>query len=160
MKQDQICSRCYLGKDTDGDGNCPVCSKLSFIKSSKLIDLIRAQLGPHILKGMYKERRPANAKPSWGCCYVASEALYHLWGKENGYTPMCVPYIIEAHAFGTHWFLEHRPSGLQVDITADQFDPKVTRTVPDYKAARPKGFLTKQPSKRAQRVIQAVLSAI
>lgn len=159
MGQVQICPRCGLGKDTDGDGNCPVCAKrLRGMQPSKIIEAIRAQLGPHLLKGMYKQRRPVNATPSWGCCYVATEALYHLWGKENGFTPMCVPYVIEAHAYGTHWFLEQRTTGLQVDITADQFDPKVARTVPDYKSAKAKGFMTKKPSKRARQIIDAVLS--
>jgi hypothetical protein len=41
------------------------------------------------------------------CSYVATEALYRLWGKENGYTPMRVD---------AHWFLEHRPSGFIIDV--------------------------------------------
>ena len=97
---------------------------------------------------------PRNAKLSWGCCYVATEALYHLWGKENGFTPMRVKYRVNSQMTGQHWFLEHRPSGFQVDITADQF----TGREPDYKAATPCGFLTKKPSKRAQQIIDAVLS--
>jgi hypothetical protein len=53
---------------------------------------------------------------------------------------------------GMHWFLEQRASGLQVDITADQF----TTRVPDYRKAVPCGFLTRRPSKRAQHIIDAV----
>ena len=98
---------------------------------------------------------PGNAKPSWGCCYVASEALWHLWGKRNGYTAMRVKYNLGGGKKGMHWFLEHRPSGLQVDITADQFQVE-----PDYEAAIACGFLTKKPSKRAQQIIQGVLSAL
>jgi hypothetical protein len=131
------------------------------VKPSTIIKAIRAELGPHLLKQPYKSMRPTDATPSWGCCYVASEALYHLWGKENGYTPMVVPYIIEKHAEGKHWFLEQRASGLQLDITADQFDriyPGAPRwRKPDYAAAKAKGFMTKKPSKRAQRIIDAVL---
>lgn len=121
-------------------------------KPSKLIEAIRAELGPHLLKGMYKERRPQNATPSWGCCYVATEALYHLWGKDNGYVPMRVPYKIGCKATGQHWFLEHRVGGMQVDITADQF----TTRHPDYKAAIPCGFLTKKPSKRTQQIMEKI----
>jgi hypothetical protein len=129
-------------------------------KPSKIIEAIRAELGPHLLKSPYKQRRPAKAAPSWGCCYVATEALYHLWGKANGYTPMIVPFRVEKHAMGTHWFLEQRPSGLQVDITADQFDGEFYGDRPDFGAAKPKGFMTKEPSKRARQVMDAVLEKI
>lgn len=123
------------------------------LPQAKIIAAIRSQLGPHLLVGKYTKLRPKDAPASWGMCYVASECLYHLWGKANGYTPMCVPYRMESDGMGTHWFLEHRPSGLQLDITSDQF----TNTKPDYKAAKPNGFMTKKPSKRAQQIIDAVL---
>ena len=158
--EDQTCPTCRRGKDTDGDGNCPVCSKYAKMKPSRIITAIRSALGPHLLKGVYKRRRPANAKPSWGTCYVASEALYHLWGKTNGYSPMCVPYVIESHAQGIHWFLEQRTSGLQVDITADQFEGRTGYFVPDFTEAKAKGFMTRKPSKRAKLVIDAVLEKI
>lgn len=83
---------------------------------------------------------------------MAAESLFHLWGKQNGFTPMMLKYKVARGFIGTHWFLEHRPSGLIIDITADQFDK-----TPDYKAALPCGFMTKQPSKRAQQIIDAVL---
>jgi hypothetical protein len=124
------------------------------VKPSELIRKIRAVLGPDLVKPNYLKLRPANATPSWGCCYVATEALFHLWGKDNGYTPMRVPYRVKRGVKGMHWFLEQRASGLQVDITADQF----TGRQPDYEHAIPTGFLTKKPSKRAQRIIDAVLA--
>jgi hypothetical protein len=98
---------------------------------------------------------PRDAARSWGCCYVATEALFHLWGRENGFTPMRVKYRLNCKTTGMHWFLEQRATGLQVDITADQF-PK--RREPDYENAIPCGFMTKKPSKRARQVIDAVLS--
>ena len=101
---------------------------------------------------------PKNAKPSWGCCYVATEALYHLWGKENGFTPMRVKYRLNCKTSGMHWFLEQRKAGFQLDITADQFTPLPPNRVPDYENAIPCGFMTKKPSKRAQRIIDGVLS--
>jgi hypothetical protein len=123
------------------------------VKPSQTIKAIRSQLGPHLVKANYLKLRPACATKSWGCCYVATEALYHLWGKDNGYTPMRVPYKLRDGSIGQHWFLEQRASGLQLDITADQF----RGLQPDYKNAIPAGFLTKKPSKRAQLIIDAVL---
>jgi hypothetical protein len=154
------CPTCRRGKDTDGDGNCPVCAKYARLKPSKIIAAIRATLGTHLVAKNYLKLRPANATPSWGCCYVASEALYHLWGKANGYTAMRLRYGLDPGngelTGGMHWFLEQRASGLQVDITADQF-----RGAPlDYENATPTGFLTKHPSKRAKIIIDAVLEKI
>jgi hypothetical protein len=126
------------------------------VRPSTIIKAIRAELGPHLVKSNYKKFIPKNAKPSWGCCYVATEALYHLWGKENGYTPMRVKYKLNCQTMGMHWFLEQRASGLQVDITADQF----TTRVPDFRKAVPCGFLTRQPSKRAQTIIDAVKKSL
>lgn len=82
-----------------------------------------------------------------GNCYVASEALYHLLGgKAAGWTPMCM-----RHEGSTHWFLRHR-SGLILDPTRPQF-----RTPPDYPRARGKGFLTKQPSRRARELMDRIV---
>jgi hypothetical protein len=150
------CPTCRRGNDTDGDGNCPVCAKYARLKPSRLITAIRAELGPHLVKSNYRKHMPVNATKSWGTCYVATEALYHLWGKANGYTPMCLPYRLDRETMGRHWFLEQRASGLQVDITADQFHG----VQPDYPSAKPKGFMTKAPSKRARIVIDAVLEKI
>lgn len=124
------------------------------MKPSQIVTAIRAALGPHLVKSNYRTFMPKDATASWGCCYVATEALYHLWGKENGFTPMRVPYRVGCGMVGQHWFLEHRPSGFQVDITADQFKKRT----PNYKKAVPCGFLTKKPSKRAQQIIDAVLT--
>src|SRR5271157_655002 len=124
-------------------------------RPSGIIAKIRAALGPHLVKGKYRKHIPKNAPKSWGCCYIANEALFFLWGKANGYTPMRVPCKLGRKETGMHWFLEHRASGLQVDITADQFKPN---RIPDYEAATPCGFLTKQPSQRAQAIIDSVLA--
>jgi hypothetical protein len=124
------------------------------VRPSTIIKAIRAELGPHLVKENYLKLRPRCATKSWGCCYVATEALYHLWGKENGYTPMRVPYVLPDGSKGQHWFLEQRASGLQVDITSDQF----RGLLPDYENAVGTGFLTKKPSRRAQQIIDAVLN--
>lgn len=129
-------------------------------KPSEIVRRIRAALGSHLLKGKYKKLRPADAPASWGTCYPASEALFFLWGRDAGFTPMRVPYNVSCGVAGQHWFLEHRPSGFQVDITADQFTYRkpTSSRVPDFKKAVPCGFLTKKPSKRAQLIIDSVLS--
>ena len=51
------------------------------------------------------------------------------------------------HEGDTHWFLRHA-SGLVMDPTVSQF-----RNIPDYSKARGCGFLTRQPSKRAQQLM-------
>lgn len=75
-----------------------------------------------------------------GNCYVTCEALYHLLGgRSAGYKPMTV-----RHEGEVHWFLMH-VSGLVLDPTASQF-----KSPPPYHRARGRGFLTRQPSKRAR----------
>lgn len=81
-----------------------------------------------------------------GNCYVTSEALYHLLGgKAAGYKPMCV-----ATETDNHWFLKHE-SGSIIDATVQQF---CFGKRPDYSKARGCGFLTKKPSKRAQKLMR------
>lgn len=82
-----------------------------------------------------------------GNCYVASEAAYHLLGgKKAGWKPMHMKTSTD-----THWFLKHK-SGLILDLTANQF-----KTKPDYSQGIGSGFLTKQPSKRAQKLMQTLV---
>lgn len=127
------------------------------IPPNDLISKIRAALGPHLIKPKYREFMPKTAKPSWGCCYVATEALWHLWGKENGYEPVRVPFTLGPRTKGQHWFLRHWPCiEYYVDLTADQFTAMPPSRCPKYAEAIPCGFLTKKPSKRAQQIIDAV----
>ena len=82
-----------------------------------------------------------------GNCYTTCEALYHLLGgKQSGWKPMNM-----RHEGDSHWFLRHK-SGLILDPTVNQF-----AGVPDYSAARGRGFLTKQPSKKAARLMEIML---
>ena len=106
-----------------------------------LIQQITDSLTRDLLHPQYKNLR---AHPLTGHCYVASEVLYHLWGKQNGYKPACM-----SHEGSVHWFLRNTITDHVIDITAGQF-----QTVPDYSRARGCGFLTKQPSKRAQVVFR------
>lgn len=92
-----------------------------------------------------------------GNCYAAAEALYHiLGGKKAGWTPMVarLPWANE-----THWFLRKRcPNGYAdwdsfhiLDPSRRQFTRKQRSQLIDvYVNARPCGFLTKRPSKKAR----------
>ena len=92
-----------------------------------------------------------------GKCYYASEAAYHLLGgKEAGYTPMVAAYEdCDPHTGGmvraTHWWLRRR-DGTVLDITARQFG----FAFPYASLGKGCGFLTKEPSKRAQELIDAI----
>lgn len=81
-----------------------------------------------------------------GNCYVASEALFHLFGgKASGWKPMCMKWEND-----THWFL--MKNGTVIDPTVSQF-----KHTPDYTLAKGKGFLTKQPSKRAKELMARIV---
>lgn len=86
--------------------------------------------------------------PLAGHCYVASEALRHLLGAEWAPQQMW-------HDGVSHWFLKHRLSGEVLDPTATQF-----RTPPDYSKAKGRGFLTRMPCKRTQRLLDRVSSSL
>ncbi len=109
-------------------------------KLKTLVEDVRGALTPDLRKKEYQ----ANPNPMAGHCYVASEAVYHtVGGKEAGWKPMSIQ-----HEGGPHWFLKNDEQGLIVDPTADQF-----KTPVPYDEGRGTGFLTRQPSKRAQVVL-------
>ena len=115
-------------------------------KPDQLIPRIHRQLTDDLRKNPWK----GHENPLAGHCYVASEALYHkLGGQRSGWVPQFV-----VHENSPHWFLKHRETGEIVDPTASQF-----RTPIPYHLARGKGFLTKEPSARAQKVLQGLTKA-
>jgi hypothetical protein len=85
-----------------------------------------------------------------GHCYVASEAYYHIVGREDGFQP----YQMKVDGV-SHWWL--RRGNNVIDITSDQFDYAVNYWHED---ARCRGFLTKGPSKRAQVLIDRVMEKL
>lgn len=92
------------------------------------LQLISAGLTPH---------------KTFGHCYILSEAAYHLLGgKHSGYTPQHIK-----HEGISHWYLKHKDGSI-LDLSAKQFKNK-----PNYKNGKGIGFLTKKPSKRAQKLI-------
>jgi len=108
---------------------------------SKFLKLT-SKLDDSLLKPKY--RGVEGSTPVTGHCYIVSEALYHLWGKEEGYTPR----VLRCPDGDTHWFLQ-RGTNI-VDLTVGQFKGDL----PDYTQGRACGFLTKIPSKRAKILIE------
>jgi len=106
---------------------------------------IRAVLTPDLLKPAFR-RQAAGRVGTFGHCYAASEAAYHLLGgKRAGWTPQSI-----RHEGFPHWFLRHR-SGEVLDLTGDQFATPVP-----YEDAVGKGFLTREPSARARQIMTRV----
>ncbi len=111
-----------------------------------LIPRIKQHLTDDIRKNPWK----GHENPMAGHCYVASEALYHkLGGQRSGWVPQFV-----VHEGAPHWFLKHRETGQIVDPTASQFSTPVP-----YNLAKGKGFLTKEPSARAAKVLAGLSKA-
>lgn len=108
----------------------------------KLIKLIQDNLSDDLRKPKYKGH-PNHLK---GHCYVASEAFLYLCHDSKDWKPGTLH-----HEGDIHWVLKHRKTGRIVDLTADQFITK-----PPYDKFRGRGFLTKAPSKRTQKLIQRI----
>ena len=90
---------------------------------------------------------PAN--PTYGFCYVASECFYHLYGKEHGYFPV---WGKDENSI-THWWLENSDRQI-ADPTGAQY--LSIGKLPPYDRGTKGAFLTKQPSKRCQILIDTI----
>lgn len=84
-----------------------------------------------------------------GQCYAVSEALQHLCGKDR-WKPEQLN-----HEGVSHWYLRHRETGEVLDLTSGQFDTPVP-----YDRGRGRGFLTKKPSEKAQKIINRVAEVV
>lgn len=113
---------------------------------------IRDSLTPELLRGPYKKQWTPSRPRSWGHCYVASEAYYHLMGgKASGLKPCWVK-----HEGSTHHFLRDEKTGKVVDLTGDQF-----KKTPPYERGTPFGWLTGDtPSHRAQILMDAAVARL
>jgi hypothetical protein len=117
-----------------------------------LIKKIQSVLSPDLVKLDWKEL----THPMAGHCYHASEALYHLWGKRNGYVPAHVEvYMGTTWGWVGHWFLVGY-TGTIIDPTAEQFGKRRVH----YDRGVRCGFLTKEPSKRAAEVMRRVAASV
>jgi len=101
--------------------------------------------------------RKANqgAPHATGFCYIAAEAAFHLLGgKSNGLKSYCAVYVEDGKRC-THWWLTK--GNWIIDPTASQYLELDLQ--PPYHLGKGAGFLTKQPSKRASRLMEIVLHA-
>lgn len=117
---------------------------------SKHIRKIKRVLTPDLLKPAYRFMASCT-NPTAGHCYHAAEALYHLLG---GIGCDWVSYRVRESDGMTHWWLKNRKTGKIADPTADQY--RSLGEEPPYPAGRAGGFLTRQPSKRAQEILDRI----
>ncbi len=120
--------------------------------------LIADVLTPDLLNKKWAKRLVslAVAHPTAGHCYAAAEAAYHLLGgKHAGWVPRSAKYPEIDNRDATHWWIERE--GVRCDPTREQFTSR--GLPPPYEYGRGRGFLTKQPSKRAAEIMRRVCNA-
>jgi hypothetical protein len=117
------------------------------MKEAILIKRIQKALTPDLLKEEYKN---SGGHYTYGHCYAASEALYHILGGKEAGLRACVGRGAE----GTHWWVIDRKGNI-LDPTAEQFTSIGQK--PPYAKGRCTGFLTSYPSKRAAEIIRRVI---
>jgi hypothetical protein len=118
---------------------------------SMIISKIRKNLTPDLLKGRW-ETSPDDGVS--GHCYVATEALYWLVGKQLGFKPYVLshstcPELLDEGE--THWFL--MKDDMVLDATADQFKGRIP-----YVLGKPNGMMNHPEggSQRAQVLIKKI----
>lgn len=93
--------------------------------TQKFVNAKLIELGNKLLKKPYKDKWSAD-NPTFGYCYIVSEALYHFGGYNDP-----KPYVVNfGEEIGTHWWLLDA-DGLVIDYTSLQFDFEV-----DYSLGR------------------------
>jgi hypothetical protein len=107
---------------------------------NRIIELIKLNLTNDLLHSKYRHCENGGVA---GHCYVATECLYHLYGKKNGYKPKCYKYSNEE----THWWLEK--NGHVLDPTKEQCPDF------DYSLGRSQNFLF-YPSKRCLVLVERI----
>lgn len=112
----------------------------------KELNLMLIDLALYLTDDLRKPEYRGNPNSLAGHCYVACEVLFHLY--KNSQTPL-FPHFIR-HEGLPHWFLKTK-SGSIVDPTVSQFKKR-----PMHSNGVRKGFLTKKPSKRAQKVLDKI----
>lgn len=112
---------------------------------------VRLALTPDLLKPEYQGH---SDNPTYGHCYVATEALFHLLG---GYRSAFRPQFGRDNKGIVHWWLRDKKTGEILDPTVTQYT-SVGRE-PPYAVGRNGGFLTREPSKRACIVMRRVLGS-
>jgi hypothetical protein len=107
------------------------------------------EVGQDCLHPRYKKLKTSNDHYSFGLCYPASEAVKFLCDEFNHHKlKPCVARVGD----GTHWWLEDIDNGNIIDPTAKQFNDN-NKVIKLHQLGKGCGFLTKDPSKRARRLI-------
>jgi hypothetical protein len=106
----------------------------------------------YLLNERWRAEKADNSDCTFGHCYIAAEALWHLTGKVHN------SYVATTFVDGqkeTHWYLMTEKGDI-LDPTARQYQPDN----PPYGVGRKCGFLTNFPSKRAQEIIDWVIGVL
>jgi len=126
--------------------------KRKILSISTTISEIRKNLTPDLLKGRW-ETSPDDGVS--GHCYVATEALYWIVGKQMGFRPYVIghaecPELLKEGE--THWFLM-KDNQVVLDVTADQFKASIP-----YAKGKPNGMMNHPEggSKRARVLIKKI----
>ncbi len=116
----------------------------------RLISRIQSVLSPEMLLPKFRRMCPPDAHKTWGQCYAATEALFHMLG---GFDGDWRPVRGKDDDGIVHWWLENS-AGQRLDPTAEQYTSQGKE--PPYDRGRRAGFLTREPSKRARAIIDKV----
>lgn len=120
--------------------------------NEQLLLRVRETLSPDLLQPRYRKEAIGKCR-EYGHCYVATEALWHLiGGRYSGYRPR---YAIDGDG-DTHWWLEN--GSARLDPTSPQYTRTELRKL--YVAGVFCGFLTSNPSRRAQIVMNRVRAGV
>lgn len=111
------------------------------VSFEQICEAVKASLTDDLRLRQYRDK-PVPA----GCCYVASEAIFHL-NRLVGTHHKLVPYQMMWEGV-SHWFLHNTDTGEVADMTVEQFEK-----TPMYLFGKKRSFLTATPSKRAEIVI-------
>ena len=125
------------------------------MKIVDLIESIQDNLSDDLLKPTYKDM--SKKHKFYGHCYVASETFYHLTKKLScmGYPKRTYKVYQNKDSNNiSHWWLADDEDNI-IDITKEQYTD--FGVLPPYKNGKRKGFLTKSPSKRSQKLIKTIM---
>jgi hypothetical protein len=119
------------------------------VTRDRIIQRIQDALSPDLIDKHWQEQ--AKERPLHNYCYVASEALYHAWGRAFGFKPAHIKVHIGHGTRCNHWLLRRGDEVL--DITASQFG----RVRIPYRKAINCGFLTgERPSNACKEILRRI----
>lgn len=112
---------------------------------------IQSVLSPNMLKHKYRTKLGIGDHFTCGHCFAATDAAYHLYGKENGFKPKVLgnkefPNGLEKGE--THWYLM-RDDGAVIDPTREQFG---NLDIP-YSNGKGNGYISKEKATTRGRLI-------